>query len=195
MWTDPADPGRIRFLDVRAHRLDDSATCADPDVLCFLQCIDVTEEREQSIRTAQAERMASIGELAGGLAHDFNNLLFVALGNLQLIERKAEALGDDDLKGYALRSTQAVQRGSEIAKALLTVSGRYPVNESTILLDEFVTEMAALVEQSLGKDTSVRFDLEPGLWVRADPGRLSSSLLNLCVNARHAMEEIGRAHV
>ncbi|MFZ9483513.1 MAG: sensor histidine kinase, partial [Ilumatobacteraceae bacterium] len=188
MWNDPADAARLRFLDIRAHRLDDSATSADPDVLCFLQCIDVTEEREQSIRTAQAERMASIGELAGGLAHDFNNLLFVALGNLQLIERRAEAIGDDDLKGYAQRSTQAVQRGSEIAKALLTVSGRYPVNESTILVDEFVTEMAPLIEQSLGKDASVNFDLEPRLWVRSDPGRLSSSLINLCVNARHAME-------
>jgi signal transduction histidine kinase len=195
MWNDPTDAARLRFLDVRAHRLDDSATSADPDVLCFLQCIDVTEEREQSIRTAQAERMASIGELAGGLAHDFNNLLFVALGNLQLIERRAEAIGDDDLKGYAQRSTQAVQRGSEIAKALLTVSGRYPVNESTILVDEFVTEMAPLIEQSLGKDASVNFDLEPRLWVHSDPGRLSSSLINLCVNARHAMESQPTHHV
>ena len=187
-WSDPDDPARIRFVEIRAHRLPDTATVADPDQLCYLQCIDVTDEREQALRTAQAERMAAIGELAGGLAHDFNNLLFVALGNLQLIERRAEALGDDALMGYASRSTQAVQRGSEIAKALLTVSGRYPVNESTIRLDEFVHEMAALIEQSLGKEVGVEFDLAPGLVVKADPGRLSSSILNLCVNARHAMD-------
>jgi|GEM_PF-690469 len=185
---DHAEPARTRFLDVRANLLPDTATINDPDRLCFLQAIDVTDERELALRTAQAERMAAIGELAGGLAHDFNNLLFVALGNLQLIERRAEALSDDTLKGYAARSTQAVQRGSEIAKTLLTVSGRYPVNESTILLDEFIHEMAALIEQSLGKDVAVEFDLEPGLTVRADPGRLSSSVLNLCVNARHAMD-------
>ena len=188
-WPDPDDPGRTRFLDVRAHRLPDTATTSDPDQLCFLQAVDVTDDREQALRTAQAERMAAIGELAGGLAHDFNNLLFVALGNLQLIERRAETLGDDALIGYAARSAQAVQRGSEIAKALLTVSGRYPINESTIHLDEFIHEMAALIEQSLGKEVTVEFDLEPGLTVRVDPGRLSSSVLNLCVNARHAMDE------
>lgn len=188
-WSNPEEPGRMRFVEVRTHRLPDTSTVADPDQLCYLQCIDVTEEREQALRTAQAERMAAIGELAGGLAHDFNNLLFVALGNLQLIERRAEASGDETLLGYATRSAQAVQRGSDIARALLTVSGRYPVNESTIHLDEFVREMAALIEQSLGKEVTVEFDLSPGLVVRADPGRLSSSILNLCVNARHAMDE------
>lgn len=189
MWTDPQDPSRIRFFELHARPIPD----ADNDEgLCLFQCVEVTDEREQAIRTAQAERMASIGELAGGLAHDFNNLLFVALGNLQLIERRAVSIDDELLNTWAGRGIQAVQRGSEIAKALLTVSGRYPVNETVIVLDDFVREMAALIEQSVGRETSVEYRLEAGLEVRVDPGRLSSSILNLCVNARHALE--GREH-
>jgi signal transduction histidine kinase len=188
MWTDPEDPTRIRFFELHARPIPDAE---NDEGLCLFQCVEVTDEREQAIRTAQAERMASIGELAGGLAHDFNNLLFVALGNLQLIERRAAAIEDEAICTWADRGVQAVQRGSEIAKALLTVSGRYPVNETVIALDDFIREMAALIEQSAGRDTKVEYRLEEGLEVRVDPGRLSSSILNLCVNARHAVE--GRA--
>lgn len=176
--------GATRLVEMTANVLP----ATGDERLCFLQFVDVTDDRERSMRAAQAERMEAIGALAGGVAHDFNNLLFIVLGYLQLMEQHAVREHDPKLASYVAPAIDAVQRGAEVTKALLTVSGQHPLNQRVIDIGEFVGELAPLVEQAVGKRVAVTYRLEAGVETTVDVSRLSGSLLNLCANARHALE-------
>ena len=176
--------GRTRIVEMSANVLP----ATGEERLCFVQFVDVTAERERLMRAAQADRMEAIGALAGGVAHDFNNLLFITLGYLQLMEQHADRVNDPKLASYVAPAIDAVRRGAEVTKALLTVSGQHPMNQRGIDLAAFVTELAPLVTQAVGKRVEVRYHLEPGVAARVDPGRLSGCLLNLCANSRHAVD-------
>jgi len=178
------DRGRTRIVDVVATLLP----ATGDERLCFVQFVDVTTERERAMRAAQADRMEAIGAMAGGVAHDFNNLLFITLGYLQLMERHAERQQDSTLASYVTPAIDAVRRGAEVTKALLTASGQHPVNERAVDVGEFVRELAPLIEQSVGKAVSVRYSLDDGASALVDTGSLSGVLLNLCANARHALQ-------
>jgi signal transduction histidine kinase/ActR/RegA family two-component response regulator len=154
----------------------------------FLHCVDATERRNLAMRSAQSERMESLGALAGGLAHDFNNLLFVTLGNLQLMAMNESVVRDEKLSKFVSRSMSAVERGAEITKSLLAVARSQPLEESPVTLADLVKGILPLVRQALGAGRRVEVDIaDPGLQLMLDPGRLSSCILNLAFNARDAM--------
>lgn len=181
---------QFRIYEVAAHAIADSAE----DALVFFQCVDVTEKRERAMRTAQSERMESIGVLAGSLAHDFNNLLFITLGYLQMMERQPSVSGDPQLSRFVGRATEAVQRGAAIAKSLLNVARSQPMAAVPVNMRQFMTDLDPLLQQSLAAATQVRLHVEvtaDDLDVMADPGRFSSAVLNLVFNARDAMDEGG----
>jgi len=181
--------GRERFFELRVQRIPAAAD------LLFVQFVDVTAAREQALRTAQAERMESIGLLAGGLAHDFNNLMFISQGYLKKIEDHAGRLRDDTLRGYVSPVLDAVRRGADLTRALLTVSGKHPVNPVGIGIDRFIDELAPLISQSVPPHIAISYEIQPDLHVLADAGRLSNAMLNLCVNAGHAMEQLDRGQL
>ncbi len=176
--------GRTRIVEMSANVLP----ATGEEQLCFVQFVDVTDDRERLMRAAQADRMEAIGALAGGVAHDFNNLLFITLGYLQLMEQHADRVNDPKLASYVAPAIDAVRRGAEVTKALLTVSGQHPLNERGIDVGTFVSELAPLVEQAVGKRVTVRYHVGDDVTARIDTGRLSGCLLNLCTNARHALE-------
>ena len=178
------DHGRTRIVEMTANLLP----ATGEEQLCFVQFVDVTDDRERLMRAAQADRMEAIGSLAGGVAHDFNNLLFITLGYLQLMEQHADRVNDPKLASYVAPAIDAVRRGAEVTKALLTVSGQHPLNERGIDVGAFVSELAPLVEQAVGKRVTVRYHVDDDVEARIDTGRLSGCLLNLCANARHALE-------
>lgn len=177
----------LRIYEVSASTIPDSLD----DPLVFFQCIDVTEKRERAMRTAQSERMESIGVLAGSLAHDFNNLLFITLGYLQMMERQPKVSEDPQLSKFVGRATEAVQRGATIAKSLLSVARSQPMAAVAVNMRQFIADLDPLVQQSLPASTGVQLHVEvtaDDLEVLADPGRFSSAVLNLVFNARDAME-------
>jgi len=181
---------QFRIYEVAAHAIADSAE----EALVFFQCVDVTEKRERAMRTAQSERMESIGVLAGSLAHDFNNLLFITLGYLQMMERQPSVSNDPQLSRFVGRATEAVQRGAAIAKSLLNVARSQPMAAVPVNMRQFMTDLDPLLQQSLAAATQVRLHVEvtaDDLDVMADPGRFSSAVLNLVFNARYAMDEGG----
>ncbi len=177
----------LRIYEVSAALIPGSTD----EGLVFFQCIDVTEKRERAMRTAQSERMESIGVLAGSLAHDFNNLLFITLGYLQMMERQPSVSNDAQLSKFVGRATEAVQRGATIAKSLLSVARSQPMAAVPVNLRQFVADLDPLLQQSLPASTGVQLHVEvtnDHLEVLADPGRFSSAVLNLVFNARDAME-------
>ncbi len=175
---------RMRILELSAYPV----ISPGGEPVGFLHSVDATERRNLAMRSAQSERMESLGALAGGLAHDFNNLLFVTLGNLQLMAMNESVVRDEKLSKFVSRSMSAVERGAEITKSLLAVARSQPLEESPVTLAELVKGILPLVRQALGAGRRVEVDIaDPALQLRLDSGRLSSCILNLAFNARDAM--------
>ena len=164
--------------------------------LGLLHSLDATERRNLAMRSAQSERMESLGALAGGLAHDFNNLLFVTLGNLQLMAIHEKVTGDEKLSKFVSRSITAVERGAEITKSLLAVARSQPLEESAVTLSELIKGLLPLVRQALGEGRQVTVDFaDPTVQLMVDAGRLSSCILNLAFNSRDAMGPTGALRI
>lgn len=184
---DDGDAG-MRIMEIETYPVES----ADDVRVGFLHAVDATERRNLAMRSAQSERMESLGALAGGLAHDFNNLLFVTLGNLQLMAMNEVISQDDKLSKFVSRSMSAVERGAEITKSLLAVARSQPLEESAVSLSDLVKGLLPLVRQALGAGRRVEVDIQdPGLQLMVDSGRLSSCILNLAFNSRDAMGPTG----
>ncbi|HET7902047.1 MAG TPA: ATP-binding protein [Candidatus Nanopelagicales bacterium] len=153
---------------------------------------DLTEERARAVRSAQTERLRSLGTMAGGLAHDFNNLLFIISGYLQMVRDDDVVADQPRLTRYVDRAADAAERGAEIASSLLAVARSQPLEATAIEVGSFVQRLAPLVRQAVGSERVVRLEIGDGpLDVVVDSGQLSGSLLNLVINARDAMEPGG----
>ncbi|MFN8148562.1 MAG: response regulator [Candidatus Nanopelagicales bacterium] len=157
-----------------------------------VQVKDLTEERARAVRSAQTERLRSLGTMAGGLAHDFNNLLFIISGYLQMLRDDDLVADQPRLTRYVDRAADAAERGAEIASSLLAVARSQPLEATAIEVGSFVQRLAPLVRQAVGSERLVRFEIGEGpLDVLVDSGQLSGSLLNLVINSRDAMEPGG----
>lgn len=182
----------MRILELEAYPV----LVPGDDRVGFLHVADATERRNMAMRTAQAERMESLGALAGGLAHDFNNLLFVTLGNLQLMAMNETISNDEKLAKFLSRSMAAVERGAEITKSLLAVARSQPLEETVVSLADLIKGLLPLVKQAVGAGRTVEVDIpDPNLHLMVDAGRLQSCILNLAFNSRDAMGPNGRIRI
>jgi signal transduction histidine kinase len=134
--------------------------------------------------------MQAIGQLTGGIAHDFNNLLTIIVGNLQLLQRTADAEQAPRLIADAL---WAAQRGGELTHRLLAFARMQPLRPSLISLNDIVRGLTGLLARTLGPNVEVVEALDPAIpAVFADAGELERALVNLAINARDAMPQGGR---
>ncbi|MEW6593924.1 MAG: PAS domain S-box protein [Thermodesulfobacteriota bacterium] len=157
-----------------------------------LRLDDVTELEQKEQQLRQAQKMESIGTLAGGLAHDFNNVLTGILGTLSLLfyklDQKPEGLPVPELRDYLRRMEGAGQRAADMVRQLLTLSRRQPVDMVPVDLNLSVKHVCKIGENTF--DKSVRLEVHPApepAYVLADPTEMEQVLLNLCINGMHAM--------
>ncbi|HET6431358.1 PAS domain S-box protein [Dyella sp.] len=139
----------------------------------------------------QAQKMEAIGNLTGGIAHDFNNLLQVISGNLQLLEREA---GEDERITTRIRNAMSgVARGSRLAQQLLAFGRRQPLAPKVVHLGKLLRDTHEMLRRTLGEGVDVVTVVADGLWnTEVDPGNVENALLNLAINARDAMNGLGR---
>ncbi len=151
-------------------------------------------EEERTRLTAQlqhAQKMESVGRLAGGVAHDFNNTLMVILAWTELVKRRHR--GDSTLAKSMDEIERAALRARDVTRQLLAVSRRQIASPRTLNLSESLTETRTTLGRMLGEDVDVGFHLGADLWpVRIDPSQVDQVLMNLAVNARDAMPAGGR---
>ena len=151
---------------------------------------DATQQIATEEQLRQAIKMEAIGQLTGGVAHDINNLLAVTLPNAQVLETELE--GRDDLLAMARSIIKASEHGAELIDRLLAFSRKQSLRPKTIDLGLLCSEMNGLLGRSLGE--AIKIDLITGDEARkvlADPHGVESALLNLAINARHAMPSGG----
>ncbi|NJO67696.1 MAG: PAS domain S-box protein [Rhodospirillales bacterium] len=152
---------------------------------------DIDERKATEDRLRHAQKMETIGQLTGGLAHDFNNLLAIIIGNLQLLEEKAEL--DSEIRELIADALWSAERGAQLTHRLLAFARRQRLNPKLTDLNDVVGEMTDLMRRTIGEKIFIKEVLAPGLWkAMVDRSQLESSLLNLVVNSRDAMPEGGK---
>jgi PAS domain S-box-containing protein len=152
-----------------------------------------TEKRLQS-ELLQAQKMESLGRLAGGVAHDFNNLLTIIRGYADVL---AGQVGDEDPRLEEIKEIRhAADRGASLTRQLLALSRRQMLVVRDVDLNTLVTDLERMLRRVLGTHIEIVTLTAPELgWVRADPGQLEQVLLNLAVNARDAMPRGGTLRI
>lgn len=150
------------------------------------------EDRRRAEEAArQAEKLAALGELTGGVAHDFGNLLQVVTSGAALIQRPSvtEARRTEILQGMI----QASRSARDLINRLLAFARKQTLRPELTDVGARLGGMSGLLGQAVGAGIEVDTDLPDGLWpVRVDPGQLEVAVLNLAVNARDAMPKGGR---
>ncbi len=150
------------------------------------------EEREKTrIQLIQAQKMEAIGTLAGGIAHDFNNMLMGIMGSLDLIQLVLKKEGPVDrnaVLNYIEIALESSRRSAEMTRRLLTLARKSGLQAVPMDVNEIIGSVFRLCRNSLPKSVHLDFrDRKIPLRVLADPVQMEQVLLNLCVNAAHAM--------
>jgi PAS domain S-box-containing protein len=157
---------------------------------CVLINIDITEKKKLEAHSLRAQRLESIGTLAGGIAHDLNNALTPVLMALKLLQRNRPEADRQTLLATALAS---VERGAEMVRHLLGFARGSEGERERVELPAVLAEVRALLEHTLPKSIALQFRVAPKLWaVTGDSTQLSQVLMNLAVNARDAMPQGGQ---
>ena len=164
-----------------------------------LFCIDIDlterkraeEEREKlQAQLLQAQKMESVGRLAGGVAHDFNNMLGVIMGHadMALEQIDPEAPLHDDLKEIQ----KAALRSADLTRQLLAFARKQTVSPKILDINETVASMLKMLQRLIGEDIELAWNPGPELWpIKMDPSQMDQILANLAVNARDAIAGVG----
>ncbi len=149
------------------------------------------ERKRLQDQLAQAQKMESVGRLAGGVAHDYNNMLSVILGYTELALDKVpstEPLHSDLQEIYT-----AAKRSSEITQQLLAFARKQAVSPKALDINAVIERILNMLRRLIGEDIDVVW--QPGRRlspVKIDPSQLEQILANLCVNARDAISGVGK---
>ncbi|MFO7859958.1 MAG: transporter substrate-binding domain-containing protein [Desulfosalsimonas sp.] len=152
----------------------------------------ISEQQRQSLeeQLQQAQKMESVGRLAGGVAHDYNNMLSVIIGYAELALDKVDTA--DPLHADLTEILNAAKRSNDITRQLLAFARKQTINPASLDLNETVEGMLKMLHRLIGEDIDLSWVPGPGLWpVKMDPTQIDQILANLCVNARDAIAGVG----
>ncbi len=185
--------GENRWVEVRAHPLGGGGAA--------LYVRDITDEKEREERLKrheeemrEAQKLESIGRLAGGVAHDFNNILMAINGHTELALRKIE-------EGHPSRDSleevrQSAQRAARLTRQLLTYSRKSTQQRRAVDFAAIVAALESSLLRLVGEDVHLIVRAAPDVPpVLADPNQLEQIVLNLAVNARDAMPRGGTIQI
>ena len=139
----------------------------------------------------QAQKMESVGRLAGGVAHDYNNALSVIIGFTEM------AIDDVDPNGPLRANLEevltAAKRATDITRQLLAFARKQTIAPKVLDLNQTVEGMFKMLRRLIGEDINLAWLPGEDLWpVKIDPSQIDQILANLCVNARDAIEDVGK---
>jgi len=152
---------------------------------------DITEQKQQSERRRQAQKMEAIGLLAGGIAHDFNNLLLVMLIYAEMV--RAECPQGDPRLPDITEVIRAVERAQALSRQLLACSRKHPGHPVMVNLNDVVAGLQSALRSTLPANIEFVTLLADQPWpVLADQGQIEQAITNLASNAMDAMPDGGR---
>ena len=197
-WITFSDTGeRVLLLTTKTITFDTDGTVIG--VLGIGRDItDIRSEQKERIRLEkqlnQAQKIESIGQLAGGVAHDFNNMLGVIIGQTDLALMKAEK-GDhpQPVTKNLKEIRKAAKHSASLTRQLLTFARKQVITPKVLDLNATVSGMLKMLQRLIGENISLTWEPGPELWpVSIDPTQVDQILANLCVNGRDAIKGSGR---
>ncbi len=150
---------------------------------------DLTERRALELQALHAQKLDSLGLMAGGVAHDFNNILVAILGNLELLRQEAEL--DASQHELLEAAITASGRAAGLAREMLAYSGKAQIDLESVEISKLLREITNLLAASVSKKSQLRFEFGqdvPPVW--GDPTQLQQILMNLVLNASEALDDV-----
>jgi PAS domain S-box-containing protein len=171
------------------------------ELMLYSSWRDITErkraeaERESlQVQLIQAQKMESVGRLAGGVAHDFNNMLGVIIGLADII--LMQMAPDNPFHADLTEIRKAGERSADLTRQLLTFARKQTVAPKVLDFNDTIENMLKLLRRLIGEDIDLLWKPGHGLWpVKMDPTQIDQILANLCVNARDAIDGVGKVTI
>jgi nitrogen fixation negative regulator NifL len=167
---------------------------------------DISERQRLQLQLQQSKKMETIGLLAGGIAHDFNNMLLSIMGYTELAKEKFadqcndktgnDKPGNDKLGKYLTQVLKASERARDLIAQLLAFSRNSELEFKPLILKPLISESLQMLRSALPTSIKLKLNIEPELpKVFADPTKLFQIVMNLCINARDAMQGSGQIDI
>jgi two-component system cell cycle sensor histidine kinase/response regulator CckA len=153
---------------------------------------DITHRRVLEARLLEAQKLESIGRLAGGVAHDFNNMLTAILGNVALATRSGSL---DEVQPFLAEIREAAERSAALTAQLLAFARRQVIEPKVIDPNALIDRLTALLRRVLGEHIALTIALRSTACVKVDASQLEQVVLNLVTNARDSLPRGGRLSV
>lgn len=155
---------------------------------------DITHARQLQAELQQAQKMESVGRLAGGVAHDFNNKLTTMLGYTELATGRLDP--SDALYGDLKQVLEAGKQSTNIVRQLLAFARKQTISPEVMHLNDTVEQMLKMLRRLIGEDLDLAWEPGADLWlINMDPTQLDQILANLCVNAKDAIGGVGKVTI
>lgn len=156
----------------------------------ILFCLDTTEQKNLETQFAQAQKMQAMGQLAGGIAHDFNNLLTAMIGFCDLLLQR-HRLGDSSYADI-IQIKQNANCAAELVRQLLQFSRKQPLQPELNNITDILVNYTPLLKRTVGEQVNLKFRHGENLdCIKVDRVQFLQVVLNLCVNAKDAMDKKG----
>lgn len=169
----------------------------------FIHCVihDITEQQRAEnekvalqIQLVQAQKMESIGRLAGGVAHDFNNMLSVILGRVELAMMKTDSKDPVFMELEEIKI--AAERSSALTSQLLAFARKQVVVPKVISVNEELDKIYLMLKKLVGENIDLVRNKGKDIWnILLDPSQFDQILTNLCVNSKDAITENGKIEI
>jgi two-component system, cell cycle sensor histidine kinase and response regulator CckA len=156
--------------------------------------VDITDRLHLESQLRQAQKLESVGRLAGGVAHDFNNLLTIINGYSSLLLK--ELRPGDPPYAYAQEISKAGNHAAGLTRQLLAFSRKQILEPRLLDVNTVVNEAGRMLQRLIGEDIELTTRLDPLLGqVMVDPDQINQVIMNLAVNARDAMPDGGKLEI
>ncbi|KQM69793.1 PAS domain-containing protein [Xylophilus sp. Leaf220] len=182
--------GSYRWISWSASPGDGLIVAAGRDVSQVRAQAESLRRAEEQLR--QSQKMEAVGQLTGGIAHDFNNLLAAIGASLQVLQTRLDAGRTEGAARYITLGQESVRRAAALTHRLLAFSRRQTLDPKPVDVRRLVDGMEELIRRTVGPTVALAVVGDAALWPsRIDASQLENSLLNLCINARDAMQPAG----
>ncbi|HEX5475696.1 MAG TPA: response regulator [Vicinamibacterales bacterium] len=195
-----AEPGSVGTVEARVLHLDGTWRTLEGHVTNLLDrsavrgflvsARDVTDARALELQMRQAQKMETVGNLAGGMAHDFNNVLTAVIGYSELSLAMPDL--DPAVRADLEEIRRAGERAAQLTRHLLAFARKQPAEPRLIDVSAVIRDLARMLQRLIGEHIVLDVRAAPlGVTTRADPLQIEQVLMNLAVNARDAMPDGG----
>ncbi len=155
---------------------------------------DLTDRKLQQEMLQRSQKMDALGKLTGGIAHDYNNMLGVILGYCELLEPTLSE--NPEQKNFLQQVQHAAERGAMLTQKLLSYSRQKPSQSEPINVNQLLISQQGMLEKTLTARIQLKLELDENIKaINVNLGELEDAILNICINAMHAMPDGGRISI